>query len=249
MSGKDVCHYLKEVRRKIAEENNIPFEMPECTFKGECLGTCPKCESEVRYLEQKLTERKSLAKKVAVVGIAAGLSMIGAPQVTAQTDSTRQFMGDVSSGVTLGAVAVRKLPGGIRSSVEFVESGPTKVVARPFRGNLSTLDYGDYEQAEIPSSPPEFEGGEAALQQFIDDNLQYPEEALQKKIEGAVRLKVYITKQGVIKRVKVIKKLHPLLDAEAERVLSMMPRWFPAMFDGSNVATTREIVVEFKLEK
>ena len=49
--GKDTCNYLKAIRRNIAQENEIDLEIPECTYKGECLGTCPQCEAEVRFLE------------------------------------------------------------------------------------------------------------------------------------------------------------------------------------------------------
>ena len=45
--GKRICKTLKELRKRIADANEIPFETDECTHKGECLGTCPKCEDEV----------------------------------------------------------------------------------------------------------------------------------------------------------------------------------------------------------
>ncbi|MBO6080524.1 MAG: hypothetical protein J6P54_06135 [Bacteroidales bacterium] len=68
--GKTTCKMLKEVRRKIADANDIPLEERECTHKGDCAGTCPYCEAEVRYLERELSKRKSLGKAVAVAGIA-----------------------------------------------------------------------------------------------------------------------------------------------------------------------------------
>ena len=68
--GKSTCKVLKEVRRKIADTNDIPLQERECTHTGDCAGTCPYCESEVRYLERELSKRKSLGKAVAVAGIA-----------------------------------------------------------------------------------------------------------------------------------------------------------------------------------
>ena len=68
--GKTTCKVLKEVRRKIADANGIPLQERECTHTGDCAGTCPYCESEVRYLERELSKRKSLGKAVAVAGIA-----------------------------------------------------------------------------------------------------------------------------------------------------------------------------------
>lgn len=69
MRGKEKCKALKEIRRQIAEENDIPYVVSQCTHQGDCKGTCPKCESELRYLERELAIRQGLGKAVAVVGI------------------------------------------------------------------------------------------------------------------------------------------------------------------------------------
>ncbi|WP_167761639.1 carboxypeptidase-like regulatory domain-containing protein [Barnesiella sp. WM24] len=75
--GKQTCKILKEIRRQIAEANGIEFATSECRYKGDCLGTCPKCEAEVRYLEQQLRSRSLAGKAVALAGIsAASLAML-----------------------------------------------------------------------------------------------------------------------------------------------------------------------------
>lgn len=71
MKGKDKCKILKEIRRQIAEENGIEWAVSECSHKGNCKGTCPKCESEVRKLEQELEFRRKIGKTVAIAGISA----------------------------------------------------------------------------------------------------------------------------------------------------------------------------------
>ena len=73
MRGKEVCRTLKEIRAEIARQNDIPWETEECGFKGECRGTCPRCEQEVRYLEEQLEKRRRLQKGVALAGVAAGM--------------------------------------------------------------------------------------------------------------------------------------------------------------------------------
>ena len=73
MKGKEKCKALKEIRRQIAEKNDINYVVSECTFQGECRGTCPKCESELKYLERELAIRQSLGKAVAIAGITAGV--------------------------------------------------------------------------------------------------------------------------------------------------------------------------------
>lgn len=72
--GKNICNELKKVRRRIADENDIPLEIKECTYKGECLGTCPRCEAEVQYLERELEKRLSLGKVATVAGVALSLA-------------------------------------------------------------------------------------------------------------------------------------------------------------------------------
>lgn len=58
MDGKVTCHALKNIRKALAEKNGIPFEIEECTYEGDCSGTCPKCEAELRYLERALEEKE-----------------------------------------------------------------------------------------------------------------------------------------------------------------------------------------------
>ena len=79
--GKNICNQLKEVRKRIAEENEIPLEIEECTYKGECSGTCPRCEAEVRYLENALADRLRLGKVATVAGLALGLATTAQAQL------------------------------------------------------------------------------------------------------------------------------------------------------------------------
>ena len=74
MKGKKRCKILKEIRRQIAENNDIEFITSECKHQGDCPGTCPKCEAEVRYLERELEKRMKLGKAVAVAGLAVALT-------------------------------------------------------------------------------------------------------------------------------------------------------------------------------
>lgn len=69
-NGKKLCNELREVRRKIAEANDIPYAPEVCTHEDDCMGTCPKCEAEVRYIERQLNARQRLGKAVAIIGLA-----------------------------------------------------------------------------------------------------------------------------------------------------------------------------------
>ena len=72
--GKTICNQLKEIRRGIARDNGIELDIPECTFEGECEGTCPRCEAELQYLERELTLRTVMGKAAVVAGLTLGIS-------------------------------------------------------------------------------------------------------------------------------------------------------------------------------
>ena len=77
MTGKQKCKYLKEIRKQIADINDIPFVVEECPHKGDCKGTCPKCEEELRYLEAELAKRKKKTIAIAAGGVAAAVLLAG----------------------------------------------------------------------------------------------------------------------------------------------------------------------------
>ena len=70
--GKQTCKILKEIRKQIAVENDIDLVVSECTYQGDCLGTCPKCEAEVRYLERELEKRQRMGKAAVFAGMSLG---------------------------------------------------------------------------------------------------------------------------------------------------------------------------------
>ena len=94
--GKEKCRILKEIRAQIAQANDIEWVTTECKHKGNCKGTCPKCEAEVRELEAALSRREALGKAVAVVGISAAISLAVTGCDDFQTsDGVDVLMGDM----------------------------------------------------------------------------------------------------------------------------------------------------------
>ena len=71
--GKSTCKLLKSIRQQIADANGISYQPKECQHKGDCTGTCPACEEEIRYLERELKARKGNGFGMKVAGIAAGI--------------------------------------------------------------------------------------------------------------------------------------------------------------------------------
>lgn len=77
-NGRNICNVLKGVRKAIADANGIKYEPAECGFDGECRGTCPACEAELRYIERELSLRRMAGRAVAVAGIALGAAALSA---------------------------------------------------------------------------------------------------------------------------------------------------------------------------
>ena len=87
--GKQTCKILKEIRKQIAAENDIKLVIEECTYQGDCLGTCPKCEAEVCYLERELEKRQRMGKAAMVAGLSVGLLASSQVALAQQPDSLR----------------------------------------------------------------------------------------------------------------------------------------------------------------
>jgi TonB family protein len=94
---------------------------------------------------------------------------------------------------------------------------------------------------------PEFPGGQDAMKAWISASTKYPAEAYKNKISGRVFVNFIVSTAGKVKDVKVVKSAHPLLDAEAVRVISGMPEWKPGMQRGKAVDVRYTVPVEFTL--
>ena len=81
--GKSTCKLLKDIRQQIADANGISYQPKECHHKGDCAGTCPACEEEIRYLEHELKARKGNGFGMKVAGIAAGICATVMPMTAA----------------------------------------------------------------------------------------------------------------------------------------------------------------------
>lgn len=95
---------------------------------------------------------------------------------------------------------------------------------------------------------PEFPGGEAALLKYLSDNIRYPKNAHDNKIEGRVVISFVIQKDGTIGETKIQRSVDPELDAEAERVVRSLPVFTPGKMNGKAVAVWYSLPITFKLK-
>ena len=95
---------------------------------------------------------------------------------------------------------------------------------------------------------PQFPGGTKALYTFIGNNIKYPAEAAEAGVQGRVILRFIVKADGSIGKTEVVKSVHPALDAEAERIVKLMPKWTPGKSNGVPVNVWFTLPVSFKLQ-
>ena len=192
----------------MAKANDIKYAPTECHHEGDCAGTCPKCEAEVRWLEQQLQLRRQLGKAVAVVGVSMGLAAL-----TACENQLAELNTDSKISSALNQTKIPEWMG------------------------------------EIVSPQPSFPGGDEALLDFLRENIKYPEQALKDSIEGRVAVGFGLDTDGSITNPEVVRSVHPLLDAEALRVVILMPKWEPCSEKDTPVKVKYNLPITFKLEE
>ena len=117
--GKQICETLKGIRADIARANEIDYSPTPCPHEGDCAGTCPACEREVRQLERQLRLRRQLGKAVTIAGISLGMGAMAtlttsmacqsASKQVEQPDSTEYV---VEGYIPLPRYSEAEFPGG-----------------------------------------------------------------------------------------------------------------------------------------
>ena len=101
MTGKEKCTILRNIRNEIAKANGIDFETTECTYEGECMGFCPKCDSEVRYLERELQRKAREGESIQLTGLAYPNFL---EAVQAKQDEYEEIKRDKSAGERISEI-------------------------------------------------------------------------------------------------------------------------------------------------
>ncbi len=267
--GKDICKELKSIRKQIAEENGIPLEIKECTYKGPCKGTCPRCEAEVRYLENSLASRLKMGKVATVTGLALGLASCGGPvegetnwadtmfaeDTVSKADTTRPEEGpetsimvpEVGELIVTGKVAEDSQP----PILDEVATEGLCIIDEPdsprlWEGEVDDPNDPDYIY-NVVEIDPEFPGGIDAMYRFVKDNIKYPQAALDNNIQGRVYVTFVVEEDGSISNLRLARDIGGGCGNEAIRVVKMMPKWTPGKQGGKPVRVQYNLPVGFTL--
>ena len=110
---------------------------------------------------------------------------------------------------------------------------------------------GDQEETKIFNMVeyiPSFPGGENCLMFWLSECIHYPAIAQENGIEGRVMVQFVVERDGSISDIVVVRRVDPILDKEAVRVVSSMPRWIPGKQDGKFVNCKYTLPVTFRLQ-
>jgi hypothetical protein len=100
----------------------------------------------------------------------------------------------------------------------------------------------------VDRSLPRFPGGDDNYDSYVVKRRKYPEYCRKNKIQGKVYVYTYFDETGKIYKTQITRKVHPLLDNEALRIINAMPRWEPALSDtGVPEKSERELDIFFEL--
>jgi TonB family protein len=119
---------------------------------------------------------------------------------------------------------------------------------QPARTETVKTEKGEELIFQVVEQMPEFPGGMGEAMKFLAKNMKYPISAQQAKIEGRVIVQFVVGKDGSVSDVKVMRGVSPELDAEAIRVVSMMPKWIPGKQRGKAVAVKYTMPIMFRLQ-
>ena len=251
--GKQTCKILKEIRRQIAAENDIKLTVEECTYQGDCLGTCPKCEAEVRYLERELEKRQRMGKAAVVAGLSVGLLSTSQVVLAQQPDSLN--MNQNNLGTLLGDVTIVEYGANPLYPPESFpyhhvltqeEISNVAISKLPKSGNLMVvggyLTYPEEESLynrEWKPQPdtlfektkclyaPKFEGGESVLVEFLSQNLGKNADG---RSYGDMEIAFTVEPNGRLSHINIIKGVNAPLDAQVAALFKFM-EWEPAIWE------------------
>lgn len=263
--GKQTCKILKEIRKQIAEDNDINLVIEECTYQGDCQGTCPRCEAEVRYLERELEKRQRMGKVAIIAGMSLG-TLISAsscahvvppptgivpnpngPECPSDSipDDTIPDDAFLLEGDVMMPVPDSLVKDTVPEDVVPLAGEPVEVL----EGFVEpTCDESEPEVYTVVEQMPEFPGGDDKMKEYILSNTQYPQEAMEKGVEGKVFVGFVVEKDGSIGDVELLRGIGYGCDEEAMRVVRSFPKWIPGKHHGEAVKVRYLIPVFFKLE-
>ncbi|MDE6544373.1 MAG: M56 family metallopeptidase [Muribaculaceae bacterium] len=147
------------------------------------------------------------------------------------------------------AVALAALLYSTPAVASFIESTSQSVLSLPpdDKDKEKKAVYNEEEVFTAAEAMPQYPGGELELLNFVSKNVKYPEKAAKEGTQGQVVAQFVVTSKGKVVTPKIVRSVSPEIDAEAIRVLSLLPDFKPGTVGGKPVAVWYTIPIRFRL--
>lgn len=191
---------------------------------------------------------------IAVLGISVWMTSCD-PQTKSESNSTSPPVTEESTQMTNSGNATgdMSVPTNDPTLAERTTASPAKTgkitaVVEPVSTTkkMSSDKSGYYNYAEVS---PTFSGGQSAIDNYVNNSIEYPQDAIDNNVEGTVRVQFGVDENGKISNVTTVgQRIGFGLEEEAVRVISNMAKWTPGKVNGKMVKTRMTIPITYKIE-
>ena len=243
---------IERMAEQVEAESEAVVSKAVAEVKTEGIAAMPQL---AKQMEAKLEEQaETVDEKVTVTGVVKSLSdmkpIVGAivklkgSKKGSVTDPEGRFsMKDVPVGAELEFMYV----GFFTDTRKIEKGGEIEVMLISEEGPSKDDVHREGDAFDVVEQMPSFPGGAKALMNYLQGNIKYPKDAQDAKKEGRVIATFIVEKDGSISNVKIVRSIFPSLDAEAERIITGMPKWIPGMQNGETVRVKYTIPISFSL--
>jgi TonB family protein len=116
-------------------------------------------------------------------------------------------------------------------------------------GEVTSAKVETNEIFDVVEDSPSFPGGMEAWNEFLANNLKYPEQARKMGIEGTVYLVFEIRKDGSVENIEILRGIGAGCDEEAIRIVKESPNWIPGKQRGHVVNVRMRVPIKFQLSE
>jgi TonB family protein len=103
--------------------------------------------------------------------------------------------------------------------------------------------------ADFAEEEPSFPGGEEDMMKFIQNNIEYPQLAVDAGEQGIVYAQFVVYKDGHLGDFRIMRGVSTSLDRETLRILKLMPKWVPGKQKGKLVNVRYTLPIHFRLDE
>ena len=218
--GKHICETLRAIRLDIARANGIKYFPRVCHHEGDCAGTCPACESEVRYLEREIARKRRLGKAAVVAGVSLGLMSVTATSCDFISQSVQRIVQHGDDESLLGEIEAITPEMYLIKAEQYTMQSDKRII-----------------ESELGEGPKAvFPGGEGALFKFIKEHFICPE-----GVDDTTYtiIELWIDIEGNAYDPYVSEYSDSTFVAEALRVTKLLPKFEPARDEDGTVFESR----------